>query len=353
MTLRGLHRLRDALSRWLLLKPLLVLLALAATASAAAAGPTLDGVRARGHLLCGVPNGMPGFAAANERGQWSGLAVEYCQAVAVATLGSKDALKVIPLSESERYQALTSGSVDILIPSSAWTLSRDTELGIVFTDVLFHDGQGFLVHRGDAVTSVLELSGSTVCALTGTTAEQGVSDFFKSRQMKYQLVVSERWSELVKAYENGGCTLLTADLSLLALERSRFQNPTGHLLLPELITKEPLAPAVREGDDQWFRIARWTLSALIAAEEQGLTSASVEAARSSQISETRRLLSLDQGFGQGLGLAEDWAYQVVRQVGSYGEIFERTIGVKSPMRLERGINAIWSKGGLMYAAPFR
>lgn len=325
---------------------------LPATPEAAAQG-TLAAVRARGSLQCGVSGDVPGFSVADSKGRWSGLFVEYCQAVAAAVLGSKEAVKIIPLAGSERFQALKSGSVDLLVPASAWTLTRDSELGALSAGTLFYDGQAFLVHRGDAVASVLELSGSSVCVLSGTSAEQGLVDFFRARQMKYQLVVSEKWPELVKSYDTGGCTLLTADLSLLAVERSRMDRPNDHLLLPELISKEPLGPMVREGDDGWFRIARWTLMALVAAEEQGVTGAGAEAARQSAVLETRRLLGSDQSQGPVLGLAADWAFQAIRQVGSYGEIYERNLGFKSPLRLERGFNALWNRGGLMYAGPFR
>ena len=333
-------------------------LCLLAGAGAAAAGTegarTLDAVRKRGHLACGVPaSAAPGFAVADDKGQWDGLYVEFCHAMAAGVLGSKDAVRFIPLTAGERTEALSSGTVDVLLPPVAWTLSRDAELGLLYAGVLFYDGQGFLVRRGDAVTSVLELSGSSICVLSNTTAEQGVADFFKARQMKYQLVVSERWPELVKSYAGGGCTLLTGDVSLLAHERSRLGRPAEHLLLPELITKEPLGPVVREGDDQWFRIARWTLMALVSAEELGVSSANADQMRASQFQDVRRLLGADQSLGQALGLAEDWVHRMVKQTGNYGEMFERNLGAKSPLRLERGLNALWSKGGLMYAAPFR
>lgn len=330
-----------------------LLLGLLGGLQAGTAATTLEAVRERGHILCGVSGGMPGFAEADAKGRWSGLMVEYCEAMAAGVLGSKDAVKIIPLSESERFQALASGAIDVLVPTAAWTLSRDTELGIIAAGTVYYDGQGFLVRRGDAVTSVLEMSGTTICVLTGTAAEQGVADFFKSHQMKYQLVVSERWSELVKAYEGGGCTLLTADVSLLAVERSRLAKPADHLLLRELITREPLGPAVREGDDQWFRIARWTLMALVAAEDLGLTSEGADAARTTAFGEAKRLLGVEHSLGQALGLEPEWGYRIVKQVGNYGEIFERTLGMKSRLLLDRGLNALWNKGGIQYAAPFR
>lgn len=319
----------------------------------ARAGTTLDEARARGYLICGVSEGTPGFSRVDEGGVWSGLDVDFCSAVAAAAIGSKDAVRFRPLSEADRFQALKAGEIDVLSRATAWTLSRDTELGVKFAGVLFHDGQGFLVRRGHAVTSVLELSGASVCVLGGTSAEQGLLDFFRSRQMRYQLVVGERWADLVKAYVAESCTLLTGDMSTLALERSRLPDPGEHMLLPELITKEPLGPAVRAGDDQWFGIVRWTLLALVAAEELGLTSQNIDGFKDSALQDVRRFLGLDANLGRAVGLERDWAYQLVKQVGSYGEIFDRNLGSKSPLALERGANSLWTKGGLMYAPPMR
>lgn len=330
-----------------------VIAAVSTTAATLAAAGTLETVKARGHILCGVGEDAPGFSRSDERGQWSGLDVEFCRALAVAVLGSKDAVKFRSLSPADRFNALTSGEIDVLSGATSWTLSRDTELGIRFVDTLFYDGQGFLVRRSNALTSVLELSGSSVCVQTGTSAEQGLVDFFKAHQMRFQLVVADRWEEIIKAYATGGCTLLTGDMSSLALERTRLANPADHMLLPELITKQPTGPAVRLGDEQWFAIVRWTLMALVAAEEMGLSSQNSDASRSSPLLDVRRFLGVDANLGRGLGLVQDWAYQIVKQVGSYGEIYDRNLGVKSMLRLERGINNLWTRGGLLYAAPFR
>ncbi len=318
-----------------------------------AAGATLEDVRQRGHLVCGVSEATPGFALADERGKWSGLEVDFCRAIAAAVLGSEEKVKERPVSAAGRFQALTSGDIDVLARATSWTLSRDTELGVRFAGVLLYDGQGFLVQRGEAVTSVLELSGSSVCVLKGTSAEQGVDDFFRGHQMRYQRVVAERWDDLVKAYAEGSCTLLTGDASTLALERSRLANPNDHVLLPELIAKEPLGPAVRQGDDQWFAIVRWSLAALVAAEELGLTSQNVDDMMKSPLTDVRRFLGREGNLGQGMGLEPDWAYRLVRLVGSYGELFERNLGAKSALKLERGLNNLWTKGGLMYAPPLR
>lgn len=318
-----------------------------------AAAGTLEDVRARGHILCGVGGERPGFAAADERGQWSGIEADYCRAMAAAVLGSKAAVKFVMLTEGARFEALAAGQVDVLSGASAWTLSRDTEFGVRFAGALFYDGQGFLVRRADAFTSVLELSGSTVCVQSSTSATEGLTDFFKSRQMKVQPLVAEQWKGAVKAYEAESCMALSGDVSTLAHERTRFASPADHVILPELITKAPLGPAVRQGDEVWFAIARWVLMAIIAAEEHALTSQNVDAGRAAPLVDVRRLLGVETTLGQGLGLAPDWVFQIVSQVGNYGEMFDRTVGARSALRLDRGINNLWTKGGLMFAVPFR
>lgn len=328
--------------------PLLSLLGVSAAEAA-----TLDAVRARGHVVCGVSEGAPGFSDVSSNGTWSGLDIDFCGAVAAAALGRKDAVKYRALTPANRFQALTSGEVDLVARASTWTLSRDTDLGVRHVGTLFHDGQGFLVRRGYAVTSVLELSGATICVMTGTNGEQAVAQYFNARQMQYHLVVGSRWEDAVKTYADGGCTLLTGDISMLAYERSRLVAPTDHVIMPEVITKEPYAPAVRLGDEQWFSIVRWTLFALVAGEELGLTSETIERARDSQAVDVRRFVGLEGNLGLGMGLEADWSYQVVRQVGNYGEIFDRNLGVRSPLALERGANNLWIKGGLMYVPPFR
>jgi general L-amino acid transport system substrate-binding protein len=322
--------------------------------AAKAAGATmLETIRARGHVLCGISEVQPGFSEVSESAARSGLDVEFCTALAAAVFGTKDAVKFWPLSANDRFKALQSGDVDVLARGAAWTLSRDTELGARFTGVLFYDGQGFLTRRGTAVASVFELSGASICALPGAMGEQGVAEFFGAQRMRYQIVANENWDDLVKAYAAGNCTVLTGDVSLLAVARSKLKTPGDHIILPELITKEPLGPAVRQDDAQWFAVVRWTLMALIEAEELGLSSANVDAKRASTEPEIRRFLGLEANLGQALGLPRDWAYQVVKNVGNYGEIFERTVGAKSALKLARGLNNLWTKGGLMYAMPFR
>ena len=319
----------------------------------AASPKTLETVRARGYLNCGVGENIPGFSQVDGRGQWSGLEVEFCTALAVAIFGKKDTVKFRALSPTDRFKALHEGEVDVLMRATAWTLSRDGDLGIRFVDVLFYDGQGFLVPRGHAIASVLELSGASICVLPGSSGERSITEFFNQRKMRFQLVTSDRWEQLAKAYAAGGCTVLTGDISFLASERSRLPSPLEHVLLPEFITKEPLGPAVRTGDDDWFAIVRWCEMALIAGEELGLTSANADNMRDSSQLDIRRFLGREANLGQSLGLARDWTYQIIKQVGNYGEIFERTLGQASPLRLDRGLNSLWTKGGLLYAAPFR
>ncbi|HEX2843361.1 amino acid ABC transporter substrate-binding protein [Hyphomicrobium sp.] len=331
--------------------------ALAVVAAFASGGQaeaaTLDEVRARGHVICGISEGTPGFASVTGEGTWAGLDVGFCSAVATAALGRRDAVKFRVVSAANRYQALTAGEVDLLPRANSRTLSRDTENGVRFVDTLFHDGQGFLVKRGYAVASVLELSGTTVCVLTGTSAEQGLETFFQSRKMRYQVITAEKWVDAVKAYADGACTVLTGDITVLAAERSRFINPAEHVIMPELISKEMLGPIVRQGDEQWFSIVRWTLAALISAEELGIASQNIDSLRTSPNVDIRRFVGLEADLGQAMGLSRDWSYQVVHQVGNYGELFERNIGLRSPLGLERGVNNLWTRGGLLSAGPLR
>lgn len=317
------------------------------------AAGTLEGVRARGYLNCGVGEANPGFSEIDAQGAWSGLEIEFCNAVAAAVFGDKTKVKYRTLNAADRFRALQTGEIDLLARATTWTLSRETELGLRFAGVLFYDGQGFLVRRDAGISSVLELSGASICVLPGTPAEQGLNDYFASRRMTVERVAGATWHDLAKAYLEGGCTLMTADLSVLASQRRGLRDDREHVILPDLITKEPIGPVVRQGDEPWFSIVRWTLMALIAAEEMDLTSATVEARRANGSAEVKRLLGAQGDLGSPMGLAKDWAYQVVRQVGSYQEIYDRTLGMKSPLRLERGVNNIWTKGGLMFAAPLR
>lgn len=313
----------------------------------------LDAVRARGKVVCGVTEHAAGFSQVNPRGTWSGLDVEFCSALAAAVLGDRDAVKFISLNAADRFKSLQQQEIDVLLGATAWTLTRDTELGARFAATLYYDGQGFIIPRNHSIASVLELSGASICVLAGSSDETAISDYFGVRKMRYQLISSDRWDDLVKTYSDGGCTVLTGDMTLLAFEKSRLANGADQMLLPELITKEPYGPAVRIGDDAWFAIVRWTAMALVAAEDLGISSGNIDTMKASPSHEVRRFLGLDADLGSPLGLSRDWAYQVVKQVGNYSEIFERTLGQNSALKLDRGLNNLWSKGGLMYAAPFR
>lgn len=329
-----------------------VAVALAGARPATAA--TLDDVRTRGHLVCGINDGYPGFAMANSAGQWAGLEIDFCQALAAAIFGRRDAVKFRPLSPSNRIQALIAGEVDLVARAMAWSLSRDLELGVRYAGTLFHDGQAFLVRRGYAVASVLELSGASVCVMQGTSAEEGLSDYFRTRQMRFQIVVAERWQDVVKAYADGACTLLTGDLSVLAVERTKLDVPADHMILPELISNEPSGPVVRPGDDKWFSIVSWTLNALMVAEEMQLTKETVDTKReTSKSKNVRRFLGLEGNLGEGMGLTSAWSYNVLKAGGNYGEVFERTLGKGSAFGLDRGVNDLWTRGGLMYSLPLR
>jgi general L-amino acid transport system substrate-binding protein len=332
---------------------LVMLLGAVLLGASAHAGPTLDAVKQRGHLKCGVSQGLPGFSSPNAKGQWAGLDVDYCRAVAAAIFGDAGKVRFVPLSAKERFTALQSGEIDLLSRNTTWTISRDTELGFNFAGVSYYDGQGFMVRKDLGIKSAKELDGATICANSGTTTELNMADWFRARGMQYRPVVFEKSDEVVAAYDAGRCDVYTTDRSGLYAQRIKLKNPDAHVILPEVISKEPLGPLVRQGDDQWFNIAKWTLFALIGAEELGVNSQNVEQQRKSAKSpEVQRLLGVSGSGGQALGLGKDWAYDVIRQVGNYGEIFQRNLG-EPPLNIERGQNALWTEGGLMYAPPFR
>lgn len=345
--------MRSVSKSWTAAFSLVVMFVGLSTEAWSAPANTLDAVRARGKVVCGVSDHEPGFSQVDPRGTWSGLDVEFCSALAAAVLGNRDAVKYLSLNPGDRFKALQDNEIDVLLGATSWTLTRDTELGARFANALYYDGQGFIIPRNHSIASVLELSGASICVLTGSSDETAIADFFGSRKMRYQLVTSDRWDDLVKTYSNNGCTVLTGDVSLLAYEKSRMPNSTDQMMLPEMITKEPYGPAVRVGDDGWFAVVRWTFMALVAAEDMNISSSNVDTMKSSPSHEVRRFLGLDADLGAPLGLSRDWAYQVVKQAGNYGEIFERTLGQGSSLKLDRGLNNLWSKGGLMYAAPFR
>ncbi len=323
-------------------------------AGPAFAGATLDAVKQRGSIQCGVNNGLAGFGAPNDKGEWSGLDVDFCRAVAAAVFGDATKVKFAPLTAKERFTALQSGEVDMLARNTTWTLSRDTGLGFDFVGVNYYDGQGFMVRESLGVKSALELSGAAVCVQTGTTTELNLTDYFRTNNMELKPVVFEKNEEARTAYDEGRCDSYTTDASGLAAERSVLKNPGEHIILPEIISKEPLGPVVRHGDNEWEDVVRWTLNAMVIAEEFGITSENVDKVKAESANpEVRRMLGVEGDMGQQLKLNPDWAYNIIKQVGNYGESFERNIGEKTPLQLARGLNQLWSKGGLLYAPPVR
>ncbi|MCP5372911.1 MAG: amino acid ABC transporter substrate-binding protein [Hyphomicrobiales bacterium] len=331
--------------------------AIAATAVAGLAfgaqASTLDDVKAKGHVQCGVSQGLPGFSNPDEKGNWSGLDVDVCRAVAAAIFGSGDAVKFTPLSAKERFTALQSGEVDLLSRNTTWTLSRDTALGLDFTGVSYYDGQGFMVRKDLGVKSAKELSGAAVCTNTGTTTELNVADYFRTNKMDYKVVAFEKADEVVAAYDAGRCDVYTTDQSGIAAQRTKLKEPGAHIILPEVISKEPLGPAVRHGDNQWGDIVRWTLNALITAEEFGVEKGNVASMKDSKNPEIRRLVSAEGTMCENLGLQPGCFANAIAAVGNYGEVFERNVGPSTPLGLGRGLNELWSKGGIMYSPPFR
>jgi general L-amino acid transport system substrate-binding protein len=326
--------------------------ALLATANVSM-GSTLKSVQDRGKLLCGVNTGLPGFSSVDQGGNWTGLDVDVCRAVAAATLGDADKVEFKPLTAKERFTAVQSGEIDLLSRNTTWTLTRDTSQGLHFTGITYFDGQGFMVSKALGVKSARELDGAAVCILAGTTTELNLADYFRTHGMRYEPVVFDTADQTARGFESGRCDVLTSDQSQLYGQRIRLADPDKAVVLPEVISKEPLGPVVRQGDDDWFNIVRWTLFALINAEELGVGSGNVDAMKSSSNPEVRRLLGVEGAAGNGLGLAADWVYQVVKQVGNYGEVFKRNVGADSPLQIERGLNALWKDGGLQYAPPFR
>lgn len=326
--------------------------ALATAAVSTAVAATLDDVRAKGFVQCGVSQGLPGFSDPDEAGKWSGLDVDLCRAVAAAVFGDAEKFKVTPLSAKERFTALKSGEVDVLTRNTTWTMSRDLQHGD-FAGVNYYDGQGMMVRKSLGVKSAQELNGASLCTNTGTTTELNIADFFRANGMEYELVAFENSNEVVAAYDAGRCDVYTTDQSGLYAQRLKLKNKDAHEILPEVISKEPLGPLVRHGDNQWGDIVRWSLNAMIAAEELGVTSQNAAQMRKSENPHIRRLLGVEGSFGEDLGVGNDWAYQIVSQVGNYGESFERHVGVNTPLGIRRGLNALWKDGGILYAPPIR
>ncbi len=325
-----------------------------AAVSAAWAGPTLDAVRNRGVLACGVNTGLAGFAMPDRQGDYRGLDADTCRAVAAAVLGDAKKVKFVPATAQQRFTLLQTGEVDLLARNTTWSLLRDTEQGFTFAPVTYFDGQGFMVPKKLGVASARELDGATICVQQGTTTELNLADYFRAHKIAFKPLVVEKLDEAENAYFAGRCDAYTTDRSGLAATRAaKASNPDDHVILPDIISKEPLAPAVRHGDDEWFAIVKWTVFALIAAEEKSITGENVDEMTKSPDPEVKRILGVTPGMGAALHLDNKWAYNIIKQVGNYGELFDRNVGKGSPLKLERGLNNLWTHGGLMYAMPFR
>jgi general L-amino acid transport system substrate-binding protein len=338
------------------MKKALLGVALAATlglTATTAFADTLADVKARGHLLCGVSEGTAGFETPDANNEWAGIDVDYCRAIAAAIFNDPKAVRFVTSNSTVRWQQLGSREVDILARTSTWTMTRDTTLGLTFVAPIYYDGQGFMVHKETAIKSALELGGATLCIEAGTTTELNAADYFAANNLEYNPVTFVTQDEAYKAYEEGRCDAFTTDRSALAGNRLLLAVPDDHVLLPEVISKEPLTSVVRQGDDLWFKIARGVFNAQLEAEELGVSSANVDEMLASENPGIRRLLGVEGDFGTPMGLTKDWAYQVIKHVGNYAEIFDRNVGSGSPIGLERGINALWKDGGIQYSPPIR
>ncbi|MFN3744201.1 MAG: amino acid ABC transporter substrate-binding protein [Hyphomicrobiaceae bacterium] len=314
---------------------------------------TLEKVKKQGTLSCGVNVGLAGFSAPDDKGNWTGLDADYCRAIAAAVLGDATKVRFVPTTAKERFTALQSGEIDVLVRNTTWTMGRDSSLGLSFAGVNYYDGQGMMVKKALGVKSAKELSGATVCVQTGTTTELNLADYFRVNKMEYKPVVFEKADETIQAYQAGRCDVYTTDASGLYAQRLQMQQPDAHIVLPEIISKEPLGPSVRQGDSQWFTIVKWVHFAMLNAEEAGITKANVDQMLNSANPDIRRILGKEGEFGKGIGLGNDWAYQIIKQVGNYGEVFDRNVGAGSRINIARGLNNLWTKGGLQYAPPIR
>jgi general L-amino acid transport system substrate-binding protein len=331
----------------------LVLAATIGLAASAASAQVLNSVKQRGMLNCGANGTLAGFGLPDAQGAWSGLDVDFCKAIAAAIFDDVKKVKFVPLSAKDRFTALQSGEVDVLARNTTWTSSRDTSLGLNFTGVNYYDGQGFMVRKALKVNSALELNGASVCVQQGTTTELNLADYFRANKMQLKSVTFATANEAVKAYDAGRCDAYTTDASGLYAERLRLAAPNDHIVLPEIISKEPLGPSVRHGDDQWFDIVKWVHYAMLNAEELGITSKNVDEMMKSPNPEIKRLLGTEGSYGEQLGLTKDWAARIIKHVGNYGESFDRNVGEGSPLKIARGLNRLWTKGGIQYAPPVR
>ena len=345
--LKGLGR---ATLRWAVVA---YVFAITGLAHSAGSSPTLTAVKARGSLVCGVNEGLPGFSNVDERGMWTGFDVDFCRAIAAAIFGDPKKVTLAPLSADARFQALRDGKIDVLARNSTWTMGRETEFGLTFVGATYYDGQGFMVPRALRVNSALQLDGAKVCVQSGTTTIDNLSDFFSSNGMTLEEVVSASTDESIKNYDAGLCSVLTSDLSQLYALRLRLAKPRDQVILPDVISKEPLGPVVRDSDLQWIRVVQWVYFAMLNAEELGVSSRTIDQALRSQKPEVKRLVGASGDFGEKIGLTSAWAANVIRYVGNYGEVFERNLGTTTPLAIPRGLNQLWSAGGIQYAPPIR
>jgi general L-amino acid transport system substrate-binding protein len=329
-----------------------IVLGLALT-TACASAQTLKTIRDRGVLNCGVSQGVIGFSAPSDTGDWAGFDVDFCRALASAIFNDDRKVKFLALSANDRFQALQSGKIDVLSRNSTWTISREVDLGLEFSAVTFYDGQGFMVRHKRGVTSALDLGGSKICVQTGTTTELNLNDYFSSNGMKYEAISTATVGEAEKDYDSGRCDVLTTDASALHSERLKMAAPGDHVILPDVISKEPLGPVVRQGDEKWLNIVKWTHFAMVNAEELGVSSATIDDALKSDKPDVKRLVGTEGNFGEQLGLTKDWVVRILKHVGNYSEVYERNVGVKSRLGIPRGLNQLWTRGGIMYAPPLR
>jgi general L-amino acid transport system substrate-binding protein len=348
--LRRFERLGRAAFRWAVALYLLVTTGFACSAGSS---PTLAAIKARGELTCGVNEGLPGFSNVDERGMWMGFDVDFCRAIAAAIFGDPKKVRLVPLSTDARFQALRDGKIEVLARNSTWTMGRETEFGLTFVGATYYDGQGFMVPRALRINSALQLDGAKVCVQSGTTTIDNLADFFSSNSMTLQEVVSSSTDESIKNYDAGLCSVLTSDLSQLYALRLRLAKPRDQVILPDVVSKEPLGPVVRDNDLQWVSIVRWVYFAMLNAEELGVGSRTIDQALRSQKPEVKRLVGTTGDFGEQIGLTNAWAANIIRYVGNYGEVFERNLGAKTPLAIPRGLNQLWNEGGIQYAPPIR
>lgn len=331
----------------------LALLAMAFSSGAQAESGVLKDVKARGAINCGVSTGLLGFSSPDDQKNWAGFDVDFCRAIAAAVFNDPGKVNFVPLNAEERFKALKDGKIDVLSRNSTWAMSRETEYGISFAGISYYDGQGFMVRRSRKVESALELGGASVCVQSGTTTQLNLADYFRANNMTYQEMTFPNAAESIKAYGSGKCDVFTSDVSQLYAERLKLDKPGDHVILADVISKEPLGPVVRQGDDGWLMIVKWTHFAMLNAEELGVSSKNIDQALASTKPDVKRLVGVDGDYGEKLGLTKDWAVRIIRHVGNYAEIYDRNVGVDSKLGIPRGLNQLWSNGGIQYAPPIR